>query len=205
MESKKVKKIKKGSVYGELTVISESYEREVKISKIGNKTIRALWSCRCSCGQEIKRSTTDLKTKDRVNMCTKCAYKARPQSKLKYSNEERMYNLSIVSRCEKSKGRIKNKLSLEDYIEISSKDCNYCGEEPREITYLYKEKGIETKSSKFNGIDRLDSSLHYSIENCVSCCKTCNTMKASMRVEDFINHIRRINNKNKNKENEENP
>ena len=105
-------------------------------------------------------------------------------------------NQLLLIKGEKSKGRIKNKLSLEDYIEISSKDCNYCGEEPREITYLYKEKGIETKSSKFNGIDRLDSYLHYSVENCVSCCKTCNTMKASMKVDDFINHIRRINNKN---------
>lgn len=203
MESKKVKKIVKGTVYGELTIVSDSYEKEIKISKLGNKTIRALWTCRCSCGDTIKRSTTELLTKGRINMCTKCAYKSRPQSKLKYSNNERMYKLSIVSRCEKSKGRIKNKLSIKDYSKMSLENCNYCGEEPREVNYLYKEKGVEKNLPKFNGIDRIDSSLDYSLDNCVPCCGICNTMKASLSVDDFFNHIRKINNKNK--ENEENP
>ena len=36
------------------------------------------------------------------------------------------------------------------------------------------------------GIDRIDSSKAYTSSNCVSCCKSCNFMKNTMRYDDFI-------------------
>ena len=50
-----------------------------------------------------------------------------------------------------------------------------------------------------NGIDRMDSAVHYKLNNCVSCCKTCNFMKTSLDVNTFINkckHISKFNNGN---------
>lgn len=43
-----------------------------------------------------------------------------------------------------------------------------------------------------NGIDRVDNSKGYFLENCVSCCSACNFMKGSMDLEEFIDHIHKI-------------
>ena len=37
----------------------------------------------------------------------------------------------------------------------------------------------------YNGIDRLDSSLGYTKDNIVTCCKICNYAKNKMKFEDF--------------------
>ena len=48
----------------------------------------------------------------------------------------------------------------------------------------------------FNGIDRIDSSKDYNINNCVSCCKICNYMKGDKTVKEFIDTITYILSKN---------
>ena len=44
----------------------------------------------------------------------------------------------------------------------------------------------------WNGIDRVDSSLGYINENCVSCCRTCNYAKLEMNIKDFLDWVQRI-------------
>lgn len=44
----------------------------------------------------------------------------------------------------------------------------------------------------YNGIDRVDNSKGYIKGNCVSCCSICNTMKLSLNLEDFKEHINKI-------------
>ena len=43
-----------------------------------------------------------------------------------------------------------------------------------------------------NGIDRLDSAFGYTLENCVPCCKYCNTAKNTMLVSDFLSWVSRV-------------
>jgi len=43
-----------------------------------------------------------------------------------------------------------------------------------------------------NGIDRMDSAVHYKLSNCVSCCKVCNFMKTSLDVNTFIKKCKHI-------------
>ena len=45
------------------------------------------------------------------------------------------------------------------------------------------------KLISLNGIDRIDSSKHYTDDNCVSCCKDCNFMKASYSIKEFLNIV----------------
>jgi len=55
------------------------------------------------------------------------------------------------------------------YFDKLLKDkCNYCG------------------LDKSNGVDRINSSKSYSIDNCVSCCRTCNFMKLDFSQDQFI-------------------
>lgn len=66
-------------------------------------------------------------------------------------------------------------LSFEQFLTFWNKPCHYCGSEIEGV-----------------GIDRIDNSVGYQINNCVPCCKTCNTMKMIMSVSDFLSHIQKI-------------
>ena len=66
-------------------------------------------------------------------------------------------------------------LSLEDFSQIKTKSCIYCGED--------KER---------RGIDRIDNSLGYTRENSAPCCQICNYMKKNYSVEKFISHVKKI-------------
>lgn len=43
-----------------------------------------------------------------------------------------------------------------------------------------------------NGIDRIDSSKGYTIDNCVSCCPLCNQMKSNIDQNMFLTQIEKI-------------
>lgn len=71
-------------------------------------------------------------------------------------------------------------ISKEEYTDnFWNVTCTYCGED------------------SFGGIDRIDSSLGYEINNCVPCCWNCNMMKGTKKPEEFIKNCRDIVKNNK--------
>lgn len=70
-------------------------------------------------------------------------------------------------------------------------DCFYCNSKPKEYSSDYKYNKTNEKFLR-NGIDRLDSSKGYTVNNCVTCCDICNRMKMNMNKDDFIEHIKKI-------------
>lgn len=68
-------------------------------------------------------------------------------------------------------------LTKEQYLEIIQKPCVYCN--------YYNEDEI-------NGIDRLDNTKGYILDNCISCCKHCNRMKHIFHPVFFIEKARLI-------------
>ena len=81
------------------------------------------------------------------------------------------YRLSAETR------RLDFPLTKEEFIVIVSLPCYYCG--------IIQPKG-------FNGIDRLDSTIGYSLDNCKSCCEMCNMMKGSSGPIIFIHRTEHI-------------
>lgn len=71
--------------------------------------------------------------------------------------------------------------------EMNKKDCFYCGNHPNYFT-RYKKNG----SYKYNGIDRVDNTKGYIIDNVVPCCWECNTMKMSLSIDEFVDRITRV-------------
>lgn len=70
-------------------------------------------------------------------------------------------------------------LSDDAVIGLIQSPCGYC-------------EWIE--ADKLNGIDRVDSTQGYTLENSVPCCRWCNYAKRHEPVEDFrkwLNHVRR--------------
>jgi hypothetical protein len=66
-------------------------------------------------------------------------------------------------------------LTYEDFLSLWQKPCTYCGDDVQTI-----------------GLDRVDSSGPYSIDNVVPCCSTCNTAKNTMTVETFTAWVNRV-------------
>lgn len=77
-------------------------------------------------------------------------------------------------------------LTEDQAAELFAGDCHYCGAKP-----------VETQeASRYNwtrnGIDRVNNTQGYTEENCVSCCKTCNSMKKTLSKVEFLEHVQRI-------------
>lgn len=67
-------------------------------------------------------------------------------------------------------------LTEEEVKNIVSQPCFYCN----------------TFKNVTSGIDRVDSSIGYILENCVPCCFMCNRMKSNYSAEDFVEHCKQI-------------
>lgn len=74
-----------------------------------------------------------------------------------------------------NKKGIEFSLSLDDFNNILSKDCIFCG-----------------SFSKMT-IDRINSKLGYSLENTQPACYMCNLMKYTHSQEQFLNQVKKIN------------
>lgn len=182
--------IKKGDVFGQLTVVSDP----IKPRKDGKFKNRETFICKCSCGTELECSGTNLRN-GRSKNCWDCAWRFRSEnSKNQVSQMEQLYNNRIVIRCRDSKHAIENNLSLEDFSKIVSQNCAYCGQPPRYIKMFNNRKYNNSNDFFANGIDRIDNDKGYSIENCVPSCTDCNRMKLDMTRENFLNKISQINN-----------
>lgn len=83
-------------------------------------------------------------------------------------------------------------LTKEEFTSFIFNNCAYCGSEPIAGTSMDRKCNKTGIPFKINGIDRIDSSKGYTIDNCVSCCGTCNKMKLDHSLEKFKSHIIKI-------------
>jgi len=72
-------------------------------------------------------------------------------------------------------------LSRTEFGALIHLNCRYCGSEPKH-TFGRKEWNGRIV---YNGLDRLDNSKGYTVENCVPCCFQCNLAKGGMTVAQF--------------------
>jgi len=109
-----------------------------------------------------------------------------------FNNISRRFNLSINDRYsmfyeehkkETSKRNLAHDLSLEDFIQLITSECYYCGNPPKQN----KKRQIVK-----HGIDRVNNKNGYLKDNCVPCCKRCNWMKSDMNLQEFVEHLNKI-------------
>jgi hypothetical protein len=82
-------------------------------------------------------------------------------------------------------------LSKDDFLEICSKNCFYCGSIPSNSMVL-RDKTNGNRIFKYNGIDRIDNDKGYVKENCVPCCKICNLMKRELSINEWFSQMKKI-------------
>lgn len=90
------------------------------------------------------------------------------------------------------KRKLKFDLSLDNFRKLVFDKCYYCGIEPRPSTFTTSQENRRDKEICYNGVDRIDNSIGYTISNCVTCCSVCNGAKSDLSFEDFKNWIKRL-------------
>lgn len=186
------KSLEIGSKHGELTVLEY----------IGKKGIQNMYLCECSCGVKLNRSFTRIVNEHRTHRGCKNLQNLKHHN-LKYTPEEASFRSKASNYKAIAKKREHSfELTMEQTIDFLKGNCHYCGSAPlgefnaivrnRNYKSQYNFYEKEEYNIKYSGIDRIDSSLGYSLNNCVSCCRHCNTAKLDRTYEEFKEWVTKV-------------
>lgn len=78
-------------------------------------------------------------------------------------------------------------LTVDQFISIVTSDCYYCGK-----SYLTDFRSVNKRKIPMNSVDRFDSNKGYTLDNCVPCCKVCNTSKMDTPYLEWISHMKAV-------------
>lgn len=157
---------------------------KTKAFEVIEKAEQGKWKVKCrKCGKEYIRRITDINN-FQGNGCMDCT----PRIAKSKPNDWHMYI--------HYKGHARDKereftLSYEEFQKLCHSNCYYCGAEP-EIRQQLLRYCKNSEPQPLNGVDRVDSSKGYTLNNCVPCCIKCNQMKSDLEQKDFINQISKI-------------
>jgi len=151
-----------------------------------NGSSNALWECQCDCGKIVKVTAHSLRNGTKSCGCLQREIAAAPAA---FPPGQAGFN--IVLNRYKTHATQRNlawELSEEDFRELISGPCFYCGESPSQTIMKYSKNG----QLVYNGIDRLKNEVGYVAGNVVSCCGSHNRMKGTMTYEAFIANCLKI-------------
>lgn len=165
-----------GSRFGRLVVLNMD-------CKVGR---RRYCTCVCDCGNDTKVLPHNL-----ISGCTKsCSCKGHRVSDAGFRRMLQSYKGSAKVR------RIPWELTDEQFRELTSSPCYYTGRPPSSVFVAgnvdrRKRRGLSPSLNLGdeyinNGVDRLDNSKGYTIDNCVPCCATANYAKLKTPHDEFI-------------------
>lgn len=171
-----------GKRFGRLVVLRKSEKRRRGMS---------VWVCICDCGNIAEATGLDLR--DGSTKSCKCLTIER--AKLMGKNNKIDYGLASFNelyRAYKNSAENRNytfNLTKEQFRNITSCSCHYCG---IESSRKYQPRESFNGPYICNGIDRIDNTKGYEIDNVVPCCDICNRAKQCMTYTEFIAWIKRL-------------
>lgn len=131
--------------------------------------------CRaCNERKELAAFSKDSRSGRYNARCKKCRYAVRGRGYYEQTRGTPQKKFDTYKNMAKSRG-YEFTLRFADFMEFWRKPCSYCGD-----------------SIKTVGIDRIDNTIGYTVENCVPCCETCNKMKRMQTKEEFLERCQRI-------------
>ncbi len=182
---KKGNRLKLGSKINKLTLLSQ--------------TDKNFYECICECGKTLQVHKGRFYGKETIKSCG-CHKKVVPiLGDIKLVTPDiysYRYLFSRYIRNAMNDGK-EFSLSIEQFIEIISKNCAHCGFEPRPFNAVIKQKKLTEDEKKeywvnANGIDRLNSESGYIEGNVAPCCKDCNYAKRNMTLSEWNGYLNRI-------------
>lgn len=165
----------------------------IDLNPIRSKDRSKRWNCICDCGNEITVCARDL-IKGHTKSCG-CLSKDRliklNKSRTLPNGISRFNNLYYQYKYNAKKRGYSFELNKEEFSDLINSNCHYCGSEPKNNRKILAN---DSNGFTYNGIDRVDNSIGYSFNNCVTSCKICNRAKDILTYDEFINWIKTVHN-----------
>ena len=168
-----------GKKFGKLSPISPTV-----------KNNRTYWRCICDCGGE-KTLRSDALIGGLTGNCG-CDTSRLISESNRLPEGDAHINLAFHFYKKSARDReLEFALTRDEFIAISSGDCSYCGKIATKEDAPYIRDNL-LSLHPINGIDRVDSSKGYTLDNSTPCCSRCNQIKMDMDINDFVSHARKI-------------
>ena len=166
--------------------------------KFGNWTVigllphqKANVRVRCECGTEQDNYSSSL-AGGKSTRCRRCRGRENTGNAKRritgthLAAKDKYHNYKVKA---KKRGYSWN-LTFDEFIEITGKDCVYCGRKPSNVNKLPEKEWAE--DFVYSGIDRFDNHIGYEPDNVLPCCFVCNYMKRDLSHLEFITQVARI-------------
>lgn len=154
-----------GKQYGHLTVVKRAPNRK------GGK---ARWLCQCDCGNTSTVDGNNL----RSGMTKSCGCQRGIHLPSGVAAFNQVYNMYRIN----SRYRKRDfKLTKTELKNLTQQSCHYCGHAPRSLKKEERYNGWYA----YNGLDRVDNTRGYIIDNVVPCCFFCNRAKREASLNEF--------------------
>jgi 5-methylcytosine-specific restriction endonuclease McrA len=166
---------------------------------VKDNVVSCCWRCNCAKGKltlvEFKNWLTRIKDRNDGFINDKLENRFYGVAKLHYGNLKpfgysTIHNYFCSYRHSAEVRKLSFEITFEQFYEITGENCTYCGEHPetRNKKFNFKHNGAARSSS----IDRIDSSLGYTLNNVVPACSQCNHAKNTMSQEEFKEHTGKL-------------
>ena len=172
-----------GFEFSQTKVLNVSHVDKSKKSQL------IIWNCECKlCGNNFERSSSSLNhsIKNSKHTCCGCEYyKERSRESLLKEHFRRYKKGHNYRNKKKGLPDRKFEITFEYFKELVHKPCHYCG--VSHSVYNFHGHQLEV-----NGIDRIDSSVDYLLDNIVTCCSICNKAKNDLPIDEWNSWLQRI-------------
>ena len=188
-----------------INLIGKRFGKLLVIERVINpKSYKAHFRCLCDCGRT--KTIGSYYLQNSMGNEASCGCERNIVCRKLSDPKDASYNSVITGYRLGAKKRDKQwLLAREDAIALMCQNCHYCGIPPSQNRNAYYWKDIVertiAKSAKkwktdaaiiINGIDRIDNAGDYTKDNCVACCKICNSAKSDMTLLEFQTWIQRL-------------
>lgn len=170
-----------GQRYGKLTIVSRHGTGKLGV---------ILWNCICDCGNSTIARQGNLRT-GHTSSCGCITTKGRVTTDPGHAGCQKLFSNYKNSA---KKRNLEFSLTKNEFVDLITKDCFYCGVKPSRISSVKVNSEEAELNSRFyfNGIDRINSELGYTLQNCTSCCYDCNVAKFENTQQEFYSWVSKV-------------
>ena len=173
-----------GDKYGKLTLIDKVQRFKSDGSKNGKG-----WMVQCECGKISGPKVPADIYNGKVKSCGECQRKYYWDNSRNIGDKNTSKNTYRNYRSRARSRNINFNLSYTDFMNIILLPCVYCNN--TETSYFNPQNSWE-ETFRYTGIDRINSSLGYELNNVQPCCKWCNMAKSDRTEKEFLQWVRNV-------------